>query len=166
MISGGSNADYIIGKLNAQINRLSHLQTPLQQAGGVVRDAAVMRIKEQGGDQAWIPNKRGGHTGIDSGRMMNSIQVSPPSATSVTIGTDVRYARWFQEGTGIYAGHRPWTIVPTRKKALAFTIGGVTYVRRSVTIPGQPPRPFLLVGDTERKEIMEVFQHWLSAEAA
>jgi phage gpG-like protein len=163
MIGGSSNAEQILAKLRAQAARLSDLSVPLTQAGIVVRDAAVMRIKEQGGDQDWLPNKRGGHTGIDSGRMMSSIQVSPVAQNAVSVGTNLQYAKWFQEGTGIYAGHTPWTIKPKSKKALAFTSGGVEYVRRSVTIPGEPRRPYLLITDTEKAGIRDVFYHWINA---
>jgi phage gpG-like protein len=163
VIGGSSNAEQILAKLKAKLDRVSDLSVPLQQSGVVVRDDAVMRIKEQGGDQVWVPNKRGGHTGIDSGRMMSSIQISPVSNNSISVGTNVPYARWFQEGTGIYAGHSEWTVKPKFKKALAFTVGGVTYLRRSVTIPGQPKRPFLIIADKERSEIREIFMRYLAA---
>lgn len=162
MLGGSSNADVILAKLQAQAERLSNLTVPLTQSGVIVRDAAVMRIKDQGGDQNWPPNKRGGHTGIDTGRMMSSIQPSPVTDNSISIGTNLNYARWFQEGTGIYAGHSPWTVKPKTKKALAFMVGGVQYVRRSVTIPGEPKRPFLLIEDEQRNQIRDVFVRWLS----
>jgi phage gpG-like protein len=165
MIGGSSNANQILASLQAKVERLSNFDVPLRQSGIIVRDAAVMRIKEQGGDQVWIPNKRGGHTGIDTGRMMGSIQVSPVANNSVTVGTDVPYARWFQEGTGIYAGHSAWTVTAKSGKALKFTIGGVTYIRRSVTIPGEPKRPFLLIADQQRTDIRDVWVRWLSGAA-
>jgi phage gpG-like protein len=98
--------------------------------------------------------------------MMSSIQVSPVAQNAVSVGTNLQYAKWFQEGTGIYAGHTPWTINPKSKKALAFTSGGVEYVRRSVTIPGQPKRPFLLVADQQKSDIRDVFVRWINGAAA
>lgn len=156
-----SNADAVLSKLRAQIERIQNFEVPLQQAGVLARDAAIMRFKEQGGDQTWKPNKRGGHTGILSGRLWQSIQVSPPAGNTVTVGTNVKYARYFQQGTGIYAGGSPWTIHPKKAKALAFTIGGTAYVRRSVTIPGQPPRPFLVITDDNKAAIKAVFTRWI-----
>ena len=161
MLSARSNAEAIIAKLRLQIERMQDFTLPLQAAGVVVRDAAVLRFKMQGGDQTWAPNKRGGHTGIDTGRLWQSIAVSPPDPKAVTIGTNVRYARWFQEGTGIFAGHSAWTVRAKTAGALAFSVGGETYVRRSVTIPGQPPRPFLVVTEAERSKINEIFQTWI-----
>ncbi|HEX3456650.1 MAG TPA: hypothetical protein VHR97_01730 [Candidatus Baltobacteraceae bacterium] len=166
MIGGSSNADELVAKLDAQIKRLSNFEVPLARSGDYVRSASVMRIKQQGGDIVWIPNKRGGHTGIDTGRMMGSIQVSPVANNSVSVGTDVPYARWFQEGTGIYAGHTPWTIVPTNGKALKFVSGGVTYLRRKVIMPGQPGRVFLTITDRDRQNLLEIWRQWVMGVAA
>lgn len=159
-------AKRIIEHLRTQIARVQDMSVPLAQTGVLLRDSAIRRFKQQGGDVTWIPNKRGGHTGIDTGRLMGSIAIAQTDPNSVTVGTNVRYAKWFQEGTGIYAGRSPWTIVPKNGKALAFTIGGVKYVRRSVTIPGQPARPFLLVSDSDRQKIHRIFQRWFAARDA
>jgi hypothetical protein len=162
MIGGSSNAVDLLLKLNRQLEHLTDLTTPLQASGDIVRDASVMRIKEQGGDLDWPPNKRGGHTGVDSGRMMGTIQVAPPNPNSVTVSDDVAYARYFQEGTGIYAGHQPWVI--TGNPGLKFTIGGKTYIRRSVVMPGQPGRVFLTIEQPEKNDILAVFDRWVSGE--
>jgi phage gpG-like protein len=162
VIGGNSNIDAVLADFTARTERLADLQPPLLRAGIIVRDASVMRIKAQGGDQPWIPNKRGGHTGILTGRMMNSIQVAPPTQDAVTVGTNVPYARWFQEGTGIFAGHTPWTVTAKNKQSLAFTMGGVTYLRRSVTIPGEPQRPYLYVDDKNRGDILKEFVDYLT----
>lgn len=154
------NAQKLLDRLKGMVDRLRDLSEPLQQAGLVVRDAAIKRFKEQGGDQTWAPNTRGGHTGIDSGRLMGSISVSKIAANAVVVGTNLFYARWFQEGTGIFAGHQPWLVTGKPGKGIAFTIGGKKYVRREVVIPGQPSRPFLVVTDTERAKIRDIFQHW------
>lgn len=165
-----------MARLQEQIARLNDLSVPLTRAGIIVRDAAVTRIKEQGGDETWAPSKKtlvrtirpmrkgglpltiegSGHTGIDTGRMWQSIGISQNNADSVTIGTNVRYARWFQEGTGIFAGHAPWTVHAKSKKALAFD--GI--VVKSATIPGQPGRVFLKIGDSERTKIRAAFEAW------
>lgn len=161
MIRVTANTEAVIHRLRKTIERMSDLSVPLTRAGNVVRNDAVWRIKQQGGDQVWVPNKRGGHTGIDTGRMWQSIQVGQPNGRSIQVGTNVRYARFFQEGTGIFAGHSPWTIVPKKGKALAFSIGGAKFVRRSVTIQGQPARPFLLISDTARAKIRGIFKKWI-----
>ncbi len=156
-------ADVVLGKLKTQLAHLQNLDVPLLQSGVVVRDAAVQRIKDQGGDQHWIPNKRGGHTGILTGRMMGSIAVGRPEGSSISVSTNVPYARYFQEGTGIFAGHRPWKVTAKSGKMLRFVAGGKVFFRRSVTIPGQPPRPFLLIGEAQRERIFAIFSAWLNA---
>jgi len=40
-------------------------------------------------------------------------------------------------------GHRSYTIVPRRKKALKFKIGGKDVFSRKVTIPSAPARPYI-----------------------
>lgn len=166
MISAHSSAQRIIDRLQAQIERLQNFSMPLQAAGNVVRDASVKRFTSND----WAPNapstieaKGSSRPGIDSGRLRSSIQVSPPSPSAVTIGTNVKYAKWFQEGTGVFAGHSEWTIRPKNKKALAFTSGGVTYVRRSVTMQGQKPRPFLddTLLDSVRPKLAAIFEAWI-----
>lgn len=166
MISAHSNAQRLVDKMQAQIERLQNFTIPLQAAGVVVRDASVKRFRSN----TWAPDapstiaaKGSSRPGIDTGRLRQSIQVSPPSPTSVTISTDVKDARWFQEGTGVFAGHSAWTIRPKSKKALAFTIGGQTYVRRSVTMQGQPPRPFLdsTLLDEVRPKLAAIFETWI-----
>lgn len=42
---------------------------------------------------------RDGKTGFDTGTMFHSIQAYLPTLTTRTIGTDVPYARFFQDGT-------------------------------------------------------------------
>jgi phage gpG-like protein len=141
------------------------LQTPLLNSAILVRDEAVLNIKAQG-RPTWIPNQRGGHTGIDTGRLWQSIGISAATGTSIRVGTNVKYAGYFQYGTGIYAGHSAWTIRAVNGRALAFTIGGSKFFRRSVTIKGQPARPFLFIDDPLRARITQTFAAWLMGAAA
>lgn len=129
-------------------------QPALYKSAVVVRDAAVWRIKQQGGDQVWAPTLRGGHIGIDTGRMWQSIGISQSSADSIDIGTNVKYARWFQEGTGIY-GPTGQPIKPKTGNVLSWEVNGVRYFAKSVD--GMPARPFLLITDTERKKIRAIW---------
>lgn len=134
----------------------------LLRAGAVVRDSAVRRLTSSGGDQTWPPTMRGGTIGVDTGRMRSSIGVTMTNTRTVTIGTNVKYARWFQFGTGIYVGRGP--IVAKSGKALRFVVNGQTYFRHSVK--GQPPRPFLLINDADRQKIKAIFARHATARAA
>ena len=60
----------------------------------------------------------------------------------ITVGTQLPYARWMQEGTGIY-GPKGQPIVPTQGQVLSFVINGRRYFVRS--IKGSQPRPFLFI---------------------
>ena len=148
-------------RLEQMLERARNLEQPLNAAGVAVRDAAVNRIKQQGGDQSWPPNKRGGHTGIDTGRMMGSLAVSQVGPGTVQVGTNVFYARFFQEGTGVFAGRSAWVVRPKAGKALHWFDQGGEHFAKSVTIPGQPSRPFLLIGSNERALIERIFTRWI-----
>lgn len=159
------NSDAVIAKFTAALGRSQSLETPMAIAGAIVRDGAKQRIKDQGGDQEWPPNKRGGHTGILTGQMLSSISShveGSGASVRAVVGTRLKYALWFNNGTGIFAGHSQWTIKPINGKALRFNIGGQTVFAREVVMPGQPPRPFLLVTQTERRRIAEAFRLWIA----
>lgn len=81
---------------------------------------------------------------IDSGKLRSSVQVSLAVRRGepvVRIGTDVSYARYVHEGTGLYGPHRT-RVVPLHRKALAFrAASGKKVVVRSTR--GMPGNPFL-----------------------
>ena len=112
----------------------------LERAGALTRNAGVERIRAEG--PGWQPNQRGGHTGILSGEMMRSITANVVSPTRAEVGEDLKYAAFFQHGTGRYVGHQSW-VVTGKGKALSWNSGGKKVFAKSVTISGQPPRPFL-----------------------
>jgi hypothetical protein len=78
----------------------------------------------------------GGPKRIDTGRLRSSIAtqlVTRDGAPAVLIGTNVFYAKWIHDGTGVH-GPRHTRIVPVRAKFLRFRPkGSRTFVyRRSV----------------------------------
>jgi phage gpG-like protein len=155
----------IVG-LRKTLERFKTMQANMEQpapallrAGAVIRDHAVQRFTQGGGDQTWPPTLRGGTIGVDTGRMRSSIAVTLSGTRAVTVGTNVPYARWFQFGTGIYVGRPP--ITAKNGRALSFTVNGVKYVRQSVK--GQPPRPFLLIVDADRQKIKKIFARFATA---
>ncbi len=152
---------------------------PLEAAGALTRDAAVRRFAI-GGDPAWTPSKKsqtitiptkaggflaitgsGGQTGVDTGNLMRSISVEPVIGSAVRIGTSVPYAKWYQNGSGIFAvpdPHSAWTIKPTHARILAWSFGGRSFLAREVTIRGQVPRPFLYFDDPLVEAIVARFK--------
>jgi hypothetical protein len=82
---------------------------------------------------------------IDTGRLINSIFVVPVRYRGTfgsRVGTNVTYAMFVHDGTGIY-GPRKRLITPTRKKFLRFRPkGSATYVYAR-KVRGMRPNPFL-----------------------
>lgn len=93
---------------------------------------------------------------VNNGRLRASITgqvLSEPSGPVGRVGTNVEYALFVHEGTGIYGPKgAPYTIVPRRRKALAFVWKGAPvppngrggrHVYKRVTVKGSRPKPFL-----------------------
>ena len=53
---------------------------------------------------------------VDQGRLKNSLTVEQRGEFRYTVGTNVRYAKWVEEGT------RPHVILPRRKSVLRFVV--------------------------------------------
>lgn len=79
---------------------------------------------------------------VDTGRLRASIRADPPRIFSlrgsVTVGSDVEYAGYVNDGT------RPHVIRPRRTGGvLRFSVGGQVVYARVVNHPGTRARPFL-----------------------
>jgi hypothetical protein len=81
---------------------------------------------------------------VDTGRLRNSIGVKLTvrngTHLGVEIGTNVYYARWVHEGTGIYGPHHKM-IVPRRRKSLRWRAKGQYVFAKHVR--GMAANPFL-----------------------
>jgi hypothetical protein len=97
-----------------QLDQLRHART-----SGIVRDLMRRGYRVQRESQQILrANNR-----VDHGRLIGSITVAPLLTANVTIvrvGTDVSYAQFVEEGTGLY-GPRHAKIYPKRAKVLVFT---------------------------------------------
>lgn len=103
-------------------------------------------------DRAAMNLTRGATRAIDTGRLRASLAhelVSQSGGLVARVGTNVQYALYVHEGTGIY-GPKRMPIRPKSRRALAFQWKrapvppngkGGRHVYRSVK--GSPPRPFL-----------------------
>ena len=88
---------------------------------------------------------------VDTGRLRASIRADPPRIFSlrgsVTVGSDVEYSGYVNDGT------RPHTIRPRRTGGvLRFQVGGQVVFARVVNHPGTRARPFL---DRALREVAE-----------
>lgn len=93
---------------------------------------------------------------VNNGRLRASITgqvLSEQTGPVGRVGTNVEYALFVHEGTGIYGPKgAPYTIVPRRRKALAFVWKGAPvppngrggrHVYKRVMVKGSRPKPFL-----------------------
>jgi HK97 gp10 family phage protein len=132
-------------KINLKISpRLKRLRENVEAAieAGLLRAAAAVEARAV--EEA--PKVRG--------NLANSIRKYIRDRRAV-ITPVARYALYIHQGTGIYGPHKA-KIVPVHKKALAFTIGGKTIIRRSVK--GQKANPFMKRAfDEVRPRMKEIF---------
>jgi phage gpG-like protein len=102
-------------------------------SGGVTRDMLRRGLKVQMRAKTLCP--------VDTGRLRSSITLKI-QADGIVIGTNVTYAPFVHEGTGIY-GPRHTPILPKRGRYLVFTPKGATRPVFARSVRGVPPRPFL-----------------------
>lgn len=121
------------------------------QLTAVFQSAAVQWAEDAG---RRVVNAAKERAPVDNGRLRSSISATlelTPGTCILRVGSDVPYARYVEEGTGIYgpAGRR---ITPTRRQALKFPTprswgtGGRQADRGFVfrrSVAGSPPNPFL-----------------------
>lgn len=152
-------------RIEAMKARAADPKPGLLRAGMVVLRAAKDHIKSGAGDEGpWPPNISGTPLLFKSGRLINSLTIGGPGSvmqldsSSIEVGTNVPYARWNQEGTGIY-GPSGQRIFPKNAKALAFDgPSGRIFVR---SIAGIKPRRFLYIDDAQAVRIRSVFSDYI-----
>ena len=87
----------------------------------------------------------GGPKRVDTGRLRASINtqlVTRDGQPAVLVGTNVRYARWVHDGTGIY-GPRGRRITPKSHKRLRFRPKGSRKFVYARSVAGMRPNPFM-----------------------
>lgn len=120
----------------------------LSPQGPVYRDIQLQTTKVRNRALALCP--------VNNGRLRASITqevISEPTGPIGRVGTNVEYALFVHEGTGVYGPRgAPYTIVPRSKKALAFVWKGAPippngrggrHVYKRVMVKGTRPNPFL-----------------------
>lgn len=120
----------------------------LSADGPVYRDIQIQTAKVRNRALALCP--------VNNGRLRASItdQIElTPNGPVGRVGTNIEYALYVHEGTGIYGPKgQPYTIVPRSKKALAFVWKGAPipangrggrHVYKRVMVKGSRPKPFL-----------------------
>jgi phage gpG-like protein len=148
-------------RIEAMKARAADLKPGLTRAAMVVLRASKDAIKSGGGSRGqWAPNQTGTPLLFRSGRLINSLTIGAAGNIldlqdgSVTVGTNIPYARWNQQGTGIF-GPSGQRIFPTHAKALAWP----GHVVKSIA--GSPARPFLYLDDAQSVRIRAVFADYI-----
>lgn len=88
-----------------------------------------------------ILNRSKALTPVDTGNLRSSQRLFVRVSRKMVVArvfTRVNYAAPVHEGS-----NGPYPIVPKRKKALKFKVGGQTIIVKKVIHPGNKPRPFL-----------------------
>lgn len=153
-----SQLNAIVKKYKGVQERLQNLDPVLLRAGEAVLREARRRI-QSGGDGSWPSNLAGNPLLRQEGTLARSLTLGGESnvkeidGNTITVGTQLPYAKWLQEGTGIY-GPSGKPITPKNARVLVFIINGVTYFCKSVK--GSPPRPFLYFDDELRETIHRI----------
>lgn len=112
--------------------------------GPVVRDLLRRGLQVESAAKRNL-NGIGGPKRVDTGRLRASIHtavVTRNSVPMVTVSTNVFYARWVHDGTGIY-GPRGRPIRPRRAKFLRFRPRGTSKWVYARQVTGMRPNPFL-----------------------
>lgn len=114
------------------------------QRGPVVRDLLRRGLAVESQAKRNLSGE-GGPKRVDTGRLRASIAtvvVYRNGDPVVLIGTNVRYARWVHDGTGIYGPHHT-PIVPRRAKFLRFRPRGSSRYVYARSVKGMRPNPFM-----------------------
>lgn len=145
--------------------RLGNMDPALLRAGVVVLTAAKEHIEGRGGG-SWPPTVETQHGApLDrTGRLMNSLTMGAEGnvrrlegGRSITVGTNVSYARYMQEGTGIYGPSGQKIVAGGR--ALTFVVNGQRVFARSVK--GSPKRPFMWIDDKISTYVRDYFARYV-----
>jgi hypothetical protein len=114
-------------------------------ANGTARDMLRRGVRVQAAARRNLGGASGRPTRIDTGLLRSSIFVKPivvGNAPGAWIGTEVRYAMWVHDGTGIY-GPRGQPIRPVHGRFLVFTPKGAPFPVFARSVKGMRPNPFL-----------------------
>lgn len=134
-------------RLNTLSKNMRDLTPIMSQIGNVIKNRIELSFEKQKSPfgekwkQSYRAKKSGGITLTSSARLRHSFSVKADSS-SVTVGTNIIYARIHQFGG---------TIQPKNKKALRFKIGSQWASKQSVTLPARPFMPIDANGQLESK---------------
>ena len=156
-------------KLNQKID---DIKEPLEKSGLLMIKSINDNFESQGRPSGWQPlspmtlalRKHGGSRILqDTGTLKRSITYNVVGKDRVKIGTNLQYASKLQfGGENVMPAH---IVVPTKKKALHFFIGGQEIFCTRANIPEMrtqvPPRPFIMFQEQDKEDIIRIFNEHL-----
>lgn len=113
--------------------------------GGLARNLLLRGLRVESAAKQHLSGNAGHPKRVDTGRLRASvvtILVSRNGAPAVLVGSNVTYARFVHDGTGLY-GPRHARIQPVRAKYLRFTPKGTSRVYYVRSVRGMKPNHFL-----------------------
>lgn len=149
-------------KLDAMSKRATNMHDGLHAAGEIALQSARDRIAA--GGPGWTPNLNGNPLLNRSGALLASLNyggngnIERYDGEAIEVGTNLPYARYMQEGTGIYGptGQR----IQAKGKAMAFSLGGKTVFAKSIA--GSPKRAFLLLDEETDAKIAAKLHEYIT----
>lgn len=159
-------ADALRARLARMTEATQKLEPALLRSGLVALKAAQQRINS--GGPGWAPNASATPLLHQTGRLLASLTVgssdgvSHVSGSEIVVGTNLKYARWLQDGTGIF-GPTGTPITPKNGQFLVFTIGGAKIFARSVK--GMEKRPFLFIDEKIATTVRRIFAKHIIGDA-
>lgn len=138
-----------LDKVESVLHSLMDARTA-QQAANAAAESYTTDILD------WIGAGRSFKPSLGSAGLEGAISWHPQGGGAV-VYANKEYARYVEEGTGIYAGHQPWTIYPKPgRMALKIPVagGGGYLLRKLAHHKGSRPMPFFYADLDGRKERM------------
>jgi hypothetical protein len=120
----------------------AQIKTALLREGGTVRQEVQRRARRvKDAARANARRMMEEPTGRLAGSIRYTTAVRRGDLVTAQVGSDLHYARWVHDGTGVYGPHRS-PIVPRTSRFMKFNsrLGFVVFTERSV---GQPGKPYL-----------------------
>lgn len=113
--------------------------------GGTVKDLLRRGLRVESAAKRFLSGAPGHPKRVDTGRLrasINTTMVSRDGLPAVVVGTNVAYARYVHDGTGLF-GPRQRMIRPVRRRVLRFQLRNSSRYVYARKVRGMAPNPFL-----------------------
>ena len=151
-IDGMEQLQADIAAMRARVDTSGQGMRPgLLRAGIVALKAASERI--DAGGPGWAPNRSGTPLLHKTGALLRSLTVNGPmnvdtvNGATITVGTNLNYAQYLQEGTSAHGRGTP--------------LMGLRQGPRRYRTGGMPARPYLFIDEQVASKVREIFSSFV-----